>query len=77
MAFTRVVYGGTVSKWKVAGNIFNKQTRRADKGSLPAWVLGEMLTTASRKTGRDTNIQDSFELALIYLGKTCKRKMTF
>jgi hypothetical protein len=35
--------------WRVAANIFNKQSRTAEMGGPPAWGLGEVLTTAHRK----------------------------
>jgi len=36
--------------WRVAANILNKQTRRAEKrGGPPAWVLGVVLTNPHRK----------------------------
>jgi len=31
--------------WRVAANILNKQSRTAEKRGLPAWGLGEVLTT--------------------------------
>jgi hypothetical protein len=37
---------------RVAANISNKQSRTADRGGLPAWGWGEVLTTYhSKKTG--------------------------
>ena len=35
--------------WRVAANILNKQSRRADKGDPPAWGLGEVLKTPHLK----------------------------
>ena len=34
--------------WRVAANILNELSRTADKGSPPAWGLGEVLTTPPR-----------------------------
>jgi len=36
-------------KWRVAANILNNQSRTADKGSFPAWGLGEVLKTPHHK----------------------------
>jgi len=35
--------------WGVAANILNKQSRKATRGGLPAWGLGEVLTTPHLK----------------------------
>ena len=35
--------------WRVAANIFNKQSRIVDGGSPPGWGLGELLRTPRRK----------------------------
>jgi len=35
--------------WRIAANVLNKQSRTADKGGLPGWGLGEVLTTSHRK----------------------------
>ena len=34
---------------RVAANIFNKQSRTADKRESPPWELGEVLTAPRRK----------------------------
>jgi hypothetical protein len=51
MTRTRAVDGGDVLRiWRVAANIFNKQSRTGGKGwCLPAGRLGEGLTNPHRK----------------------------
>jgi hypothetical protein len=39
----------TLQIWRVAANIFNKQSRTAEKGNPPAWWLGVGLTIPHRK----------------------------
>jgi len=41
--------------WRVAANIFNKQSRIADKGRSSSSGLGEMLTTPHRKNCMENN----------------------
>jgi len=34
---------------RVAANVLNKQSQSADRGSPPAWGLGEVVTTSRHK----------------------------
>jgi hypothetical protein len=50
MASPRVADGGDcVQIWRIAANTLNKQLWTADKGELPVWGLGVVLTTIQYK----------------------------
>jgi hypothetical protein len=51
MVRPQVANGGTASIWRVAANILNKQSRKADKGRSYSLVFGRGDKNSSPKIG--------------------------